>query len=369
MAILVSVGQIPIPPVYCMPYTVYSPTTPHMKRLLLLLSTISLLLSTTVVPAGAQEAGIRLSTSPLPINLQTEPGATVSTDLRVRNSGSQTETLKVGLLTFSAEGQTGAPKLRERQAGDDFFDWVRFSEDTFTISPNEWHTITMTIAVPESAAFGYYYAVTFSREGAVYSPQDQAKLIGATATLVLLDVDAPGAKRDLSIASFKTDRPWYEFLPVSFLTTIRNSGNVHAVATGNIFISRAGSKETISTLKVNEAVGNILPDSGRVFTTDWTEGFPVYADVQSNRQTIYKNGQSARKLEWDLSKANQLRFGKYTAHLVMAYDNGSRDVPLEKTIEFWVIPWRLFLAAVAIPVVPAVLVYVFMRWRMRRDEY
>lgn len=340
-----------------------------MPKALLLVSSFYFLFSSLTSPVWAQEAGIRLSTSPLPINLTTKPGSTATTDLRVRNSGSQTETLKVGLLTFSAEGQTGAPKLRERQAGDDFFDWVTFSEDTFRIAPNEWHTITMTINVPESAAFGYYYAVTFSREGAVYSPQDQAKLIGATATLVLLDVDAPGAKRDLTITEFKTNRSWYEFLPVSFLTTIKNTGNVHAVATGNIFISRAGSKEAVSTLKVNEAVGNILPNSGRVFTTNWTEGFPTYADVQSNGQTVYTNGRPTQKLEWDLSKANQLRFGKYTAHLVMAYDNGSRDIPLEKTIEFWVIPWRLFLIGLAIPVVPAILVYAFMRWRMRRDEY
>ncbi len=307
-------------------------------KLLGLLGLLGLLVRPGLVMA--QEAGIRLSTSPLPISLTTKPGTTVSTDLRVRNAGSQTETLKVGLLTFSADGQTGAPRLRERQVGDDFFDWVRFSEEKFSVAPNEWHTISMTIDVPASAAFGYYYAVTFSREGQIADPQDQAKLIGATATLVLLDVDAPGAKRDLSVHSFTVDKAWYEFLPVGFSTELRNTGNVHAVATGNIFISRIGSKDTVATLKVNEAMGNILPDSGRVFVTEWGDGFPHYDTKTSEAST--------RKLIWNWGEADTLRFGKYSAHLVMAYDNGNRDVPLEATVDFWVIPWRLLLAGLVV---------------------
>jgi hypothetical protein len=46
-------------------------------------------------------------------------------------------------------------------------------------------------------------------------------------------------------------------------------------------------------------------------------------------------------LKWDFSHANRLRFGHYTAHLVMIYDNGQRDVPFEATLGFWIIPWRV----------------------------
>jgi hypothetical protein len=43
-----------------------------------------------------------------------------------------------------------------------------------------------------------------------------------------------------------------------------------------------------------------------------------------------------------------LRFGHYTAHLVMVYDDGNRDVPLEAYVSFWVIPWRLVIGLIII---------------------
>jgi hypothetical protein len=62
----------------------------------------------------------------------------------------------------------------------------------------------------------------------------------------------------------------------------------------------------------------------------------------SNGQPVMgKDGKATQTLKWDFSHANRLRFGHYTAHLVMVYDNGQRDVPIEATVSFWVIPWRL----------------------------
>ncbi|MFZ3031816.1 MAG: hypothetical protein WA082_02160, partial [Candidatus Moraniibacteriota bacterium] len=42
--------------------------------------------------------------------------------------------------------------------------------------------------------------------------------------------------------------------------------------------------------------------------------------------------------------ASKLRFGKYTAKLLLIYDDGKRDIPIEGEVSFWVIPWRLVLA-------------------------
>ena len=63
----------------------------------------------------------------MPINLVATPGATIRTDLRVKNSGTSTETYKVGLMKFSAYGEEGKPQLSDRAPGDDYFDWVTFS--------------------------------------------------------------------------------------------------------------------------------------------------------------------------------------------------------------------------------------------------
>jgi uncharacterized membrane protein len=148
------------------------------------------------LPAQAQTTGdLRLRTSPLPINLITEPGHSISTPIRIQNEGTAKETLKVTLMKFKAYGDEGAPKLLDPEPGDDFLKWVHFSEDSFTVNPNEWKTITAVFDVPTTAAFGYYYAIVFERsdENVVARP-GETTLSGGTAILALLEVRVPNAK-------------------------------------------------------------------------------------------------------------------------------------------------------------------------------
>jgi hypothetical protein len=134
---------------------------------------------------------------------------------------------------------------------------------------------------------------------------------------------------------------------------------------GNIFLTK-GEAES-GTLAVNASMGNILPQSRRVFDAAWSDGFPVYTEqVEGGRVITDARGDSKKTLQWKFNQADKLRFGKYTAHLTMVYDDGTKDVPVEATTTFWVIPWRLALGAIALPVVPALLMYAFMKWRMRR---
>ncbi len=138
----------------------------------------------------------------------------------------------------------------EREPGDEFFDWVTFSPQTFTAAPNEWKTIKMTVAPPLSASLGYYYAVTFGRATESAPGAEQTALVGSTATLVLLDVKVPFAKREAVIQSFSSDESWYEFLPATFHIIIKNTGNVHVAPTGNIFITRGATE--VGQLKINQ---------------------------------------------------------------------------------------------------------------------
>ena len=63
---------------------------------------------------------------------------------------------------------------------------------------------------------------------------------------------------------------------------------------------------------------------------------------------VDRNDKPITMLQWDFSKASRLKFGHYTARLVMAYDNGMRDVPLEATVGFWVVPMRVIGAGLLI---------------------
>jgi len=299
--------------------------------------------------AYAADGALRLTTSPLPINLSVEPGRSVSTQLRIKNDGDQKESLKIDLMKFKADGESGAPLPIDREPGDDFLDWVRFSEESFPIEPNQWKTINVTFDIPETAAFGYYYAIVFSRAGeAGPAGERQTTVTGGTAILVLLEVKIPDAKREVAIASFSADRKWYEFLPATFTVKLRNTGNVHIAPRGNLFIGRPGEKAD-TVVEVNLGKGNILPDSNRIFEPRWAEGFPVYRDKEADGKMVRDaDGKTVRELVWNWKDASEFRFGKYQAKLLLVYDDGARDVPIEGMVEFWVMPWRLIVAGLFI---------------------
>ena len=201
----------------------------------------------------------------------------------------------------------------------------------------------MTINVPKTAGFGYYYAITFSRAGKETPTGDRKTVLrGATAILVLLDTLNPNARKEANIVSFASQKGLYEYLPATFVTRVHNPGNIHMAPIGNVFIMQG--KKNIGQVAFNSDKGNILPGSHRIFKTDWNEGFPRYVDKTENNQTILdKKNEPVRRLEWNLNDISKIRFGKFTANALVVYDNGKRDIPVEASVTFWVIPWRFLL--------------------------
>ena len=300
-------------------------------------------LAARAAEAPLQSGDLHLITSPLPILLTVKPGTTATTDLRIKNGGPNTERLKIEMLKFGASGEEGQPALQDPEPGDEQFKWASFSETVFNADPNQWKTVKMTIKVPKTAAFGYYYAVTFSRANKEAKVKDQrTALRGATAVLVLLEATSPNTKRSIKMVDFVSKKGLYEYLPASFKVRLQNVGNIHAAPVGSVFISK-GDKP-VGTVSINTEHGNILPNSFRIFETEWKDGFPHYVEeVENNQAVIDKKGQQKKHLVWNLGDIGKVRFGKYTASVLMVYDDGKRDIPLEAAVSFWVIPWRFLL--------------------------
>lgn len=293
---------------------------------------------------------LNLTLSPIVAQVTVKPGQEVTTELRVRNNGQKPEPVRIYSLPLEADTSTGKPKIRERRSDDTYLDWVNFSQSEFVIEPQEWQTIKVTFHPPADAAFSYYYALTIERSANKTADGNTTKISGAPAILLLATVDSPFAKRELSLDAFGVKFPVLEFLPQTFQVEIENIGNVHTTPIGNIFIDGQGKKDlTVLPLNPNSSV--VLPNSKRTLEIPWTEGFPLRTN----------DG-----LSWDFSKANLLRFGRYTAHLLLVFDNGERDVPIESYVTFWVIPFRLIALVIAVPTIPALFVYLLMRWQLKK---
>lgn len=310
---------------------------------------VSLLLAIRPVFASAAVAppkeGFNIITSPLPIKLSTEPGKTVETELRMKNQNSQPEVIKVGLMKFGATGESGQPNLFDITPKDTYASWVHFSPDTFVAEPGVWKTVKVTINVPTSAELGYYLAVTFSRASQT-SDKKASSFKGSVATLILLDVNSSNAVRELQLVSFTSARGLYEYLPATFNVKLRNKGNIYLAPVGNIFINRSG--KIVDTLNFNEAGGSVLPKSNRVFVVKWEQGFPVFKDRIVNGKPVPGKHSLEQDLKWDIKDISKFRIGRYSAKLLVVYDNGKQDVPMESTLNFWVIPWKLMLLSLVI---------------------
>jgi hypothetical protein len=294
--------------------------------------------ATETPPAGP----LNITIAPYAQDIVTAPGKSVTTSFQVRNNGLQTEHLKAVVKTFKSAGQAGIPQLLDPKPTDDYVKWVNLPRPTFDVEPNVWETFTVTINPPKTAAFGYYYAIDFSRSNQAKSTTGNTFLTSVDG-LILLDVKAPGEVRQASLTEFSTPNKLVEFLPENFNIIMKNTGNIHVAPKGNIFIYKG--KTALGFVQVNEAGGNILPDSSRKFTTQWKDGSPAYKTVVSRT----KDGKPTDKtsLDWNNFSMNKLRFGKYTAEVEMIYNNGQYDVPMTAKLNFWVIPWRI-IAVIAI---------------------
>jgi hypothetical protein len=306
---------------------------------LLLVSTLVLGLVGPKVLGQNANGGFNISTTPVVANLKANPGSSVSTKIQVRNNNVNVEHIKVSLLKFTSNGESGAPILLEPDQKDEFISWATFSETKFDAEPNVWKTIELTINPPESAAFGYYYAAVFTRDDGTASQTKVTNLNGAIAIPILLDVNAPGEVRKAEITSFKSNHNMFEFLPANFTVDLKNIGNTHVAPRGNIFITKGG--KSIGTLEVNQAKGNILPGTKRQFTAEWADGSPVYKLNEVDGKVVLKDGKQTHKLDWSKFDLGKLRFGKYHAKVAMVYNDGVSDVSSEAELDFWVIPWRI----------------------------
>ena len=318
---------------------------------------LSLCFTTAISTTALAQAdtSLHLTVANPVVSILVKPGAQYVLPIRVQNAGASTEKIRVGLMKFSAGSETGSPKLADVTNEDTFATWISFNIKTFDLQPQEWKTVFVTFTVPANAGFSYFPAIVFARDDVVdQESSSQLLLRGAAACLVLLGIDRPDAVRSLNLTSFTVDKQFYEYLPVTFSVRVANTGNTFILPRGNIFIDH-GSVKGIANFIINNQHGSVLPNSTRAYTdSSWVDGFPAYT-------TSGGNGSTETKLNWDTSQASKIRFGKFTANLVLVYNDGTRDVPVEAHVDFWVIPWRLICGLVALLILSGLGVYFLMK--------
>lgn len=288
-----------------------------------------------------EESEFSLQVTPSPLVTSVVPGEEREIELKIRNSGAETENLKVELRAFSVNEEGQVQLLNEQPK--EVVDWVTFAEPTFSIRTGEWFTQRIRLEPPEEAGFSYNFAIIISRRDQNEPQAGQQAIRGSVAVFTLINVDRPGATRRFTVESFATEKRLYEFLPANFNFVIKNTGNTIVQPIGNIFIQRSSNSQPVDVLPLNDGGSYILPNTSRTLLVDWKKGFPLY-QIQQDAA----GAPSYSKLVWDWDSAQDFRFGRYVAKLVAVYNDGQRDVPLEAEVTFWVIPWKILLGLVLV---------------------
>lgn len=284
-----------------------------------------------------QSSGFALQVTPSPLVATLKPGETSTLELAIRNTSNDTQDLKMGFRSFTVDEQTGQVNLEQTEPSN-IGSFVTFDKPTFKLAPGEILTQKINVATPKEAAFAYSFAIVIGRQTPVKPTGSTTAIEGSVAVFTLLNVDRQGAERKFELSELSVGKRMYEYLPAEFSVKLKNSGNTLVQPKGTIFIQRGSNDLTpLATVPLNPNNGYLLPDTNRVFTTSWSDGFPKY-EMKSDA-----NGQQSKKLTWNWGDLSKLRIGKYTAKVVAVYDDGQRDVPVIAEVSFWVFPWRIFI--------------------------
>jgi hypothetical protein len=278
-------------------------------RITLVLSLIGAATAVFVLPGAVTAAAADTTTqgyqiSPPVTTLALDPGTSTKQKVKVTNLTDQQMTLQVGKQNFVAKGEEGEVELvDDANPLYSLAPYFSISQPTVTVPPKGTAEVSYTLSVPANAEpGGRYGSITFNTIATkLPSGQSGASVRQELAALVFLRING-AANEKLSIATFKTDKSFYEYGPVNFTARVKNEGNVHEKPTGEIVVKNMLGLKA-ATVKIDEK--NVIPGA-------------------------------IRKLNANLNK--KMLFGNYTATLTLR--NGDKQT-LTATTSFLAVPYKM----------------------------
>lgn len=301
---------------------------------LVLLFAIFFIPLTVRAEESTSNAAEGMQISPTRYEFKASRGDTKLLKITVTNVTASDLMYNSSISDFSAkDDETGSPYISTKDTLPDSVsikNWISIIPN-FKLGPHKSIEIEATVNIPENAEpGGHYGVVNFSGT----APELSGSVVGLSASagvLVLITVDGD-IKENANLKEFYSShnnkQSWFfENGPITFVTRIKNNGNVHIKPTGNIQIHDIFGR-LISTLGVNKP------------------------ETQENISNVLPN--SIRRFESELNK--KWMFGRYTANLALSY--GTKGQAMVNTISFWVIPYKLIIVGLLTLIT---LIYIFSR--------
>ncbi|MFQ5493523.1 MAG: hypothetical protein ACE5DX_05185 [Candidatus Dojkabacteria bacterium] len=306
-----------------------------------------------------EDKGITIS--PVRFEYNLAPGESVTGTVKLINDTFDDKTVYLTARNFKSGDESGVPLfITEQQPFEaSLKDWISLEKGAVLVKRVETddphvERIEFRITVPENAEPGGHYAGIVAGlvppGESIDAGEGNLAFKDERAAIILINVDGE-VNRDLSTDkfyatdAFTQDKPLvsiFEWMPVGFITELRNSGNSHTVPLGHILIFSGETK--IDEIDFNPADGNILRESSRSFFNRWTGALLELVPVldEDGNEVVDGNGNVQTRFAFNLDTP-RLPFGRFTAKLAIGYDDSGEKKILVDDFEFWVIPWKLLL--------------------------
>lgn len=285
-----------------------------------------------IASPNAVFADSTITAIPPRLDLSTDPGKTITAQLKIRNDSDVSENYTIYVDDFIVVDTLGTPVPISSSLGSRWSlkSWIT-APKFIPVDPKTTQIVNLTIRVPMSALPGGHYAmITYMPNGDIKPGElkKTASIIGQrVGSLVYLTVSGP-ITENASLLKFSAPK-FLEIGPVNFTGSIQNLSDIHIKPTGKITISNP-LNSTVAILPIDS--GNIFPESIRDVEATWNQ-----------------------KWGW----------GRYRADLNMSY--GSQGGLITGSIFFWLFPIRLVIY-ILIAIISILMIIIMLHKRSKRHQ-
>ncbi len=287
----------------------------------------------TSLDAGGQA----LEIGPTILSFNANPGQTISSKIILRNISSSTRIVTNEINDFTASGEDGTPRILLEDDPSNPYSIKKWIDpvSSLTLKSKEVTELTIKINVPSDASPGGYYGVIRFTGNAPDLDDTGVALSGSLGTLMILTVNGD-VKENLNVEEYSVNNEgktgnFFEATPVNFVVRLKNTGNIHEEPYIRVAVKDMFGK-AVAGVKLNSPPEKVLPNSIRRYDEDF--GKSVLGD--------------------------KILFGRYTAEVTITY--GKDDKTMKQTISFWVIPYRMIGAIIAVLIIG----FIVLRFSLKR---
>ncbi|MBN1916026.1 hypothetical protein JW796_03495 [Candidatus Dojkabacteria bacterium] len=287
-------------------------------------------------------------------------------------------TLHVKAMNFTSDGRTGVPVFIKNSDVDiksNLAEWTSFEREKIELTRHgQVETINFQISVPtEANPGGKQMAILLTEQP---RPEDldiqdeitQFSLNKELGPLVFLTVDGELTEeldlQELFTTNIDNKKTiLFSVLPVNINAIIKNKGNTHSSPNGIFYVYQGDNfQDYLYKAELNTENGSILPETTRLFSTTWEDGFITKIKEKQTDGTE----KTFLKLNWD--KLSHFRIGKYKIKLLYSKDGTQQFTTGEANASFWVIPWQILIILLVTIIIVSFMVYRKMKGKKKENN-